>query len=57
MDRDTMDANGLHNPFFNNEKTQKDTKIFVGVAALTDEMALGFAVWPIGFSDSSTYSR
>jgi len=52
-----MDANGLHNPFFNNEKTQKDTKIFVGVAALTDEMALGFAVWPIGFSDSSTYSR
>jgi hypothetical protein len=40
-----------HNPFFNNEKTRKGTKIFIGVAALADRMAREFVIWSIVFSD------
>jgi hypothetical protein len=46
-------VDSAHNPFFNNEKTRKDTKNFIGVAALTDEMALGFAAWLVVLSDRS----
>ena len=30
---------------FNNEKTQKDTKFYIGVVALTDGMAREFVIW------------
>jgi len=33
-----------HNLFFNNEKTRKDTKIFIGVAVLADELAREFVI-------------
>ena len=45
-----LGAGSAHNPFFNNERHEN----FIGVAALTDEMALRFAVWLVVLSDRSS---
>jgi|BioPla2DNA2_1021312.scaffolds.fasta_scaffold317632_1 hypothetical protein len=39
------------NPFFVHGKHGKLGKFFLGFAASTDEIARGFVIWSIGFSD------
>ena len=41
---------GAHNPFLTTNHTNSHEN-FYRVAALTDEIARRFVIWPIGFSD------